>query len=70
MFNTIATLTSTYLLKPFAFAELLARLRVLLRRDRGDRETVLRAAALEVDLVDRVVRRDGEEIPLSHREFG
>ncbi|MBI1831454.1 MAG: response regulator transcription factor [Planctomycetes bacterium] len=61
-----------YLVKPFAFAELLARLRVLLRRDRwaaSDRETVLVAADLEVDLVDRVVRRDGEEIPLSHREF-
>ncbi len=58
-----------YLVKPFAFAELLARLRVLLRRDRGDRETVLRAADLEVDLVDRVVRREGEEVPLSHREF-
>src|SRR6266480_889040 len=58
-----------YLVKPFAFAELLARLRVLLRRDRSDRETVLRAADLEVDLVDRVVRRDGKEIPLSHREF-
>src|SRR5438034_83499 len=42
-----------YLVKPFAFAELLARLRVLLRRDRSDRETVLRAADLEVDLVDR-----------------
>ena len=56
-------------MKPFAFAELLARLRVLLRRDRGDRETVLYAADLEVDLVDRVVRRDGEDIPLSHREF-
>jgi two-component system copper resistance phosphate regulon response regulator CusR len=58
-----------YLVKPFAFAELLARLRVLLRRERGDRETVLRTAELELDLVDRVVRRDGEEIPLSHREF-
>ena len=58
-----------YLVKPFAFAELLARLRVLLRRDRSDRETVIRAANLELDLVDRIVRRDGEEIPLSPREF-
>jgi two-component system, OmpR family, copper resistance phosphate regulon response regulator CusR len=58
-----------YLVKPFAFAELLARLRVLLRRDRSDRETVLHAADLEVDLVDRIVRRDGVEVPLSHREF-
>src|SRR5262245_40926197 len=58
-----------YLVKPFAFAELLARLRVLLRRDRGDRETLLRAADLEVDLVDRIVRRAGVDVPLSHREF-
>jgi two-component system copper resistance phosphate regulon response regulator CusR len=58
-----------YLVKPFAFAELLARLRVLLRRDRSDREIVLHAADLEVDLVDRIVRRDGVEVPLSHREF-
>jgi DNA-binding response OmpR family regulator len=58
-----------YLVKPFAVAELLARMRVLLRRERNERETVLHAADLEVDLVDRVVRRDGVEIPLSHREF-
>src|SRR5437763_7343125 len=44
-----------YLVKPFAFAELLARLRVLLRRGQADRETVLRAGDLEVDLLDRRV---------------
>jgi DNA-binding response OmpR family regulator len=58
-----------YLVKPFAFAELLARLRVLLRRDRGDRETVLRADDLEVDLIERRARRGGEEIELTQREF-
>src|SRR5262245_19874473 len=58
-----------YLVKPFAFAELLARLRALLRRERTDRETVLRVADLEVDLVDRIVRRGSEAIPLSQREF-
>ena len=57
-----------YLVKPFAFAELLARLRVLLRRDRGA-ETVLRADDLEVDLVQRRVTRGGEEVPLRQREF-
>ena len=57
-----------YLPKPFAFAELLARLRVLLRRDRGT-ETVLRADDLEVDLVERRVTRGGEEVPLRQREF-
>jgi DNA-binding response OmpR family regulator len=58
-----------YLIKPFAFAELLARLRVLLRRDRGDRETVLRAGDLEADLLERRVRRGGEDIELTQREF-
>jgi DNA-binding response OmpR family regulator len=58
-----------YLVKPFAFAELLARLRVLLRRDRADRETLLRADDLEVDLLDRRATRGGAEIPLTQREF-
>jgi DNA-binding response OmpR family regulator len=58
-----------YLVKPFAFAELLARLRVLLRRDRGDRETVLRADDLEVDLLERRASRGGEAIELTPREF-
>jgi DNA-binding response OmpR family regulator len=58
-----------YLVKPFAFAELLARLRALLRRDRADRETVLRANDLEVDLLSRRVVRGGSTINLTHREF-
>ncbi len=58
-----------YLVKPFAFAELSARLRVLLRRGQKDRETVLRAADLELDLVERRASRGGEEIPLTQREF-
>jgi DNA-binding response OmpR family regulator len=58
-----------YLVKPFAFAELLARLRVLLRRGRGDGETVLRADDLELDLLQRRVTRGGTEIALTHREF-
>jgi DNA-binding response OmpR family regulator len=58
-----------YLVKPFAFAELLARLRVLLRRDRGERETLLRAGDLEVDLLQRRATRAGEELPLTQREF-
>jgi two-component system copper resistance phosphate regulon response regulator CusR len=57
-----------YLTKPFAFAELVARLRVLLRRN-GERELVLRADDLEVDLVARRVVRAGVEVELSHREF-
>jgi two-component system OmpR family response regulator len=58
-----------YLVKPFAFAELLARLRVLLRRGRAERETVLRAGELELDLLRRRVTRAGVEIALAHREL-
>jgi DNA-binding response OmpR family regulator len=48
---------------------LLARLRVLLRRARNDRETTLRAGELELDLLHRRATRDGVEISLNHREF-
>jgi two-component system, OmpR family, copper resistance phosphate regulon response regulator CusR len=58
-----------YLVKPFAFAELLARLRVLLRRERAERPTVLRADDLEVDLLERRAHRAGAEIALTQREF-
>jgi DNA-binding response OmpR family regulator len=58
-----------YLVKPFAIAELLARLRVLLRRERPERETVLRADDLEVDLLERKTRRGGVEVILTQREL-
>src|SRR5262249_964825 len=58
-----------YVPKPFSLSELLARLRALLRRGQPDRETVLRAGDLELDLLERRVTRGGEEVPLSHREF-
>jgi two-component system OmpR family response regulator len=58
-----------YLVKPFAFAELLARVRALLRRDVSGRELVLRADDLEIDLLSRRVIRDGVEIDLSRREY-
>jgi DNA-binding response OmpR family regulator len=58
-----------YLVKPFAFAELLARLRVLLRRERAGAETVLRADDLEVDLLNRRASRAGQELLLKQREF-
>jgi DNA-binding response OmpR family regulator len=57
-----------YLVKPFAFAELLARLRVLLRRGPGLPETVLRVEDLEMNLLERRVTRGGKEIPLTLRE--
>jgi len=58
-----------YLRKPFAFAELLARMRALVRRGPAPRETVLRAGDLEVDLLERRVTRAGEEVALRGREF-
>jgi DNA-binding response OmpR family regulator len=60
-----------YLVKPFAFSELLARLRALLRRglSSGHEVTRLRAGNLEIDLLRRRVTRGGEEIPLTNREF-
>ena len=58
-----------YLVKPFAFAELLARLRVLLRRGQPDRETFLRAGDLEIDLLSRQVSCRGIAIELTQREF-
>jgi two-component system OmpR family response regulator len=58
-----------YLVKPFAFAELLARLRALLRRDVSGRELVLRADDLEVDLLARRVVRSGVELDLTKREY-
>jgi two-component system copper resistance phosphate regulon response regulator CusR len=58
-----------YLVKPFAFAELLARLRALLRREQTERNARLRAGDLELDLLERRVTRDGVEVILTQREF-
>lgn len=58
-----------YLIKPFAFAELVARLRAVLRRNLTERELLLRADNLEMDVVARRVVRNGVELELSNREF-
>lgn len=58
-----------YLVKPFAFSELLARLRALLRRPALQVDTVLRIGDLEMDTARREVRRAGRLIELSPREF-
>jgi DNA-binding response OmpR family regulator len=58
-----------YLVKPFAFAELLARLRALLRRDVSGRELFLRADDLEIDLLSHRVVRGGVELDLTRREY-
>jgi two-component system OmpR family response regulator len=59
-----------YLVKPFAFAELLARVEALARRSAAVvKDTLLRVGDLEIDLVSRMVSRRGREIKLLPREF-
>lgn len=59
-----------YLVKPFAFAELLARVRTLLRRGaKGKEAETLRAADLDLDLMRRRVTRAGKRIDLTAKEF-
>ena len=59
-----------YLVKPFAFAELLARLNALARRPPlAEVQTVLRVADLEMDLLKRTVTRGGARVELQPREF-
>ena len=58
-----------YLVKPFDFGELVARLRALARRGPVGRDTVLRVADVELDPATRRVRRGRREIPLSAKEF-
>lgn len=58
-----------YLVKPFAFDELLARIRVLLRRDSGQEDHCYRIANLTVDCQARTVYRDNVAISLSSKEF-
>ena len=60
-----------YLVKPFSFSELLARVRVILRRGRPAQEvTSLNLADLEVDLLRRRVLRAGKRINLTAKEYG
>jgi DNA-binding response OmpR family regulator len=58
-----------YLVKPFAFPELLARIRVLLRRGRGEPNLRLALADLEMDLLARRALRGGVVLQLTNREF-
>ena len=59
-----------YLVKPYAFAELIARVEALARRrETGSVQTLLRVGDLEMDLIGREVRRRGKEIDLQPREF-
>lgn len=58
-----------YLTKPFAFAELLARVRSLLRRGRQRDQEFIRIADLEIDVIKRRVTRGGVRIDLTAKEF-
>jgi DNA-binding response OmpR family regulator len=58
-----------YLVKPFALEELLARVRALLRRKYDTADPVVRVQDLEVDTASRVVRRAGERVDLTGREY-
>jgi two-component system, OmpR family, copper resistance phosphate regulon response regulator CusR len=58
-----------YMVKPFAFSELLARVRALLRRGKPESGDKLRLGDLEMDAAGRTVCRDGTELTLTAREF-
>ncbi len=58
-----------YLVKPFAFEELLARVRALVRRGYDNKDPVIRIDDLEIDTTARTARRDGQRIDLSAREY-
>src|SRR6185369_15936649 len=59
-----------YLVKPFAFPELLARVRALLRRSLAEEPGLLHVADVQVDLRARRVTRGGKLVTLSSKEFG
>ncbi|MDP6736255.1 MAG: response regulator transcription factor [Nitrospinaceae bacterium] len=58
-----------YLTKPFAFSELLARVRVLLRRGKAEVKTELQIADLSLNLVSHKVNRGGGEVELTGKEY-
>lgn len=58
-----------YLTKPFAFAELLVRVKALLRRGPVNRSSVLRVGDLEIDRLSQSVRRGGKKIELTAKEY-
>ena len=59
-----------YLVKPYAFAELIARIEALARRrETGSVQTLLKVGELEMDLIARTVHRSGKDIDLQPREF-
>ena len=59
-----------YLTKPFAFAELLVRVKALLRRGAVARSSMLRVSDLELDRLTQTVKRGGKKIDLTSKEYG
>src|SRR6266481_8947807 len=59
-----------YLTKPFAFAELLVRIKALLRRGATRQETILRVADIELDRLSQQVKRAGKRVELTSKEYG
>lgn len=58
-----------YLVKPFEFSELLARVRALVRRKYDQKEPLIRVADIEIDTVNREIRRGGQPLDLTIREY-
>lgn len=59
-----------YLTKPFSFEELLARVKVLLRRQSGPKTSILKVADLELNQLNHEAQRAGRKITLTSREYG
>lgn len=58
-----------YMVKPFVFEELLARIRVMVRKKVGVRENIYRCGTLEIDVNQHSVKREGREIVLTPKEY-
>lgn len=58
-----------YLTKPFSFTELLARIRAITRRPKNALDSILKVGGLELDTLEFTVKRDGNAITLSNKEF-
>lgn len=58
-----------YIVKPFSFEELLARINSVMRRPELSKPTILKVGPLEMDMATRVVRKEGEEVQLTLKEF-
>lgn len=67
--NLLLSGADDYLVKPFSFDELSARMRALLRRPTEMQPTILRVRDLELNPAERVVRKDGKTVPLTLKEY-